>query len=100
MYAAGGGDQKAQMGLGLQTGIVSFSGVGPQGQMPAFAVSASGSTVLDVYIIIHSSTYGASVAMFAGTCNTNGTGTCVAQWPWIGTAGTITYDVIGQGLGL
>jgi hypothetical protein len=95
MYAAG--NQKAQMGLSSQTGKATFSGVGPVGQIPAFAVSAAGSTVTSIYVVTHSSTYGPSVEMLAGTCSTNGTGTCTVQWPEIGTAGTITYDLIGQG---
>ena len=91
------GDKKSQVGLLAQTGFATYTGgVGPQGQVPSFAASASGSTWTDVYIVWHSTTYGVSAPMYAGLCKTNGTGTCNVAFPKLGTAGTITYDVLGN----
>lgn len=90
-----GGSITARAGLIEQNGLGSFTGVGPSGAVPTFASSTSGTTKLDIYVVINSTTYGRSVPLYAGVCATNGTGTCSLQWPEAGTAGTITYDVLG-----
>lgn len=89
-----GGSIIARTGLIEQNGLASYSGVGPSGAVPTFSSSTSGSTNLDVWVVINSTTYGKSVPLYAGLCSTNGTGTCNLLWPWQGTAGTITYDLL------
>ncbi len=61
-------------------------------RLPSY--SATGSTPLKYYIVIHSSVYGASGALLAGIARTDGHTRIPVKWTQIGKAGTITYDLL------
>jgi hypothetical protein len=80
-------------GLIVEGGSASvYSSVGPNGQFPQFA--NTGSIQYNYYIVVNSSTMGSSYAYLAGTALTNGSGMINVIWNKVGTAGSITYDVL------
>jgi hypothetical protein len=80
-------------GLIVEGGSASvYSSVGPTGQFPQFA--NTGSIQYNYYIVVNSSTMGPSYAYLAGTALTNGSGMINVIWNKVGTAGSITYDVL------
>jgi hypothetical protein len=80
-------------GLIVEGGSASVYGsVGPTGQLPQFA--NTGTIQYNYYIVVNSSTMGSSYAYLAGTALTNGTGMINVIWNRVGTAGSITYDVL------
>ena len=80
-------------GLIVEGGSASvYSSVGPTGQVPQFA--NTGSIQYNYYIVVNSSTMGPSYAYLAGTALTNGSGSINVTWNKVGTAGSITYDVL------
>jgi hypothetical protein len=84
-----------QAGVIVQNGFANIrGGTGPAGKLPSFTASSTGSTQFSYWVVTKSSTLGTSAPALAGYCLSDGTGTCKLRWNQIGTAGTITYDVI------
>jgi len=79
-------------GLIVEGGQATVSGSTIAGYMPLFA--ATGSIEYWYYVVVHSSTLGTSPAYIAGYAMTSDVGTIPVVWNRIGTAGTISYDVL------
>lgn len=82
-------------GLIVQFGRAEAKGmVGPAGKYPTLTASSSGATQFWYTIVPRSSTLGAGSPLLLGRCLSSGAGTCAVKWYQVGSAGTITYDVI------
>jgi hypothetical protein len=79
-------------GLIVERGQATVSGSTIAGFLPLFATT--GNIGYWYYVVVHSSTLGTSPAFVAGHAQTSGVGTIPVVWNRVGTAGTISYDVL------
>jgi hypothetical protein len=80
-------------GLIVEGGYAQVSAtVGPTGELPQY--SNSGTSPFGYYIVVHSSQMGVSPVYLAGYALSDGTTGIPVKWDQVGTAGTITYDVL------
>jgi hypothetical protein len=81
-------------GLIVEGGTASVYGGAPAGLLPQFANTGS---IQDLYyVVVHSSTLGTSPVYLAGYASSSGSGEVNIVWNKVGTAGTITYDLLRQ----
>lgn len=82
-------------GIITQSGLTRIIGGNTGGgKIQAFTASNTGGSRYNYWVGVNSSTLGVSTLFYAGYCLSNATGTCTVKWPQVGTAGTITYDLI------
>jgi hypothetical protein len=80
-------------GLVVEGGFAQVNaGAGPAGQLPQY--SYTGAVPFAYYIVVHSSQMGVSPVYLAGYAMSDGTSSIPVKWNQVGTAGTITYDVL------